>query len=180
MARRLAAATILLVAGIAPAWAQQAPPPRLTFDLDVPEGRSSFFRLDEIGSVKTLTAQLQVRELRRHQDWNAAFSIVLRSAESSWALQFGGEARGNRLRAKALTKNGLKTGEVDVDGLVAERGQQVTLTLDWGQPGMVSVSRDGQPVARIPLDFSPTAVEVSASTSEVLGGVFLGPVRFTK
>ena len=136
------------------------------FDLDVPPGRYSFWRLESLGSFTRLEAELQVVELRRHRQWAPGFTFSLKSGDSTLMVQAttlkGRTALGASVRYYIAAD---VVHETQLAGSFMPH-DTVTLGLDWRTTGVVLVTL-GASSGSIQMPFRPKALEVNTSTGEM-------------
>jgi len=166
MMRRVRTA-ILTVAALCLATDHPLSAQRFAFDLDVPAGRSSFWRLEDLGRIDRLTGTFEVLELRQDRKWEPAFQLMLEGGGMGVSVSFVRKGGNGPLQARLhVLKGEERTGEHVIEGWQVERRKPFDLVLDWSQQGVLVVTSGGRERVRFRLDFVPTTLVASASTGE--------------
>ena len=154
---------LLIAAGVSSA---QTDSLRFAFDLDVPAGRYSFWRLESLRSATRMEADFQVVELRRHREWAPGFSFSLKSGDSTLMVQLTTTAGNAPL--SATVQHYVASDVVDQTGLAGSFMLQDTIMigLDWSSAGRVLVTL-GANSRSVNLPFRPQTLEVTTSTGEM-------------
>ncbi len=141
-----------------------------SFDLDVPEARSSHWKIEDIGTTTGMSAELELRELRRDPKWAPTFTITLEHAEQKLSLRFTRGPLGNDLvlSVQAMERDTI-VGRRPIDGWRIPKGQRFLLQVDWSVPGTIGIIIDGKDWGRFQMGFAPRVVTISASTLEMVG-----------
>lgn len=143
---------------------------KYSFDLDVPAARSSFWKIEDVGIATKLTADLEVRELRRDSQWNPTFQVTLDQGNKRVALLLVRESGKDTLSVSVRTTEGSKAiGQQSIDGWKPKKGQRFQLQMDWSVAGTLAVMSNGQDWGRFRLEFAPQSVTIAASTGQLFG-----------
>jgi hypothetical protein len=141
-----------------------------SFDLDVPEGRFSYWKLDDLKRATVLDVDFEIKELRRHVKWRPSFQFALESDARRVALLFFQSAPGGPITASIRAWHGDDVvGDRPLEGWSVARKERVKVGLDWSSPGALSVSANGQTYGPFKIEFVPKSLAVVASTGQLLG-----------
>jgi hypothetical protein len=141
-----------------------------SFDLDVPEGHYSFWRLDDVGLSRVVEVEFEINELRRHERWTPSFQFALEAETRRTALIFFGSAPGQPITVSVRSWEGDKVSEdVRLAGWSVAQNERVTVALDWSSPGSLAVRANGQIYGPFALRYAPKALAVGASSGQMLG-----------
>jgi hypothetical protein len=141
-----------------------------TFDLDVPEGHTSSWAIDNLGGANRLEADLEIRELRRDVRWRPRFNLMLRAADWDIVLSMIQRSDDRHVTVSViLMRRGRIAGQQSLDGWRLQKGGRFQLSMDWSTPGVLAIASMGTDRGRFELDFVPTSLRVSASTGQLVG-----------
>ena len=141
---------------------------KYSFDLDVPVARFSYWKIEDIGLATRLTADLEIRELRKDSQWKPTFQLVIGRDDKSVALVLTRDGENTVSASLRVVEQDKTVADGSIDAWKLKKAQRFLVQMDWSTAGSVAVSSDGQSWGRFPLSFAPQSVTVAASTGELV------------
>jgi hypothetical protein len=141
-----------------------------SFDLDVPEGHYSYWKIDDLGLATAAEVDFEVKELRRHERWTPSFQFALEGGTKRTALIFFGTPSDGSITVGLQSWDGdTQTADLRIPGWRVAPRERVKLRLDWTTRGALSVTGSGVSYGPFRVDFTPKALTVVASTGQMVG-----------
>ena len=135
------------------------------FDLDVPAGHFSYFKIGDVPASGSISGSVKFMELRADKKWSPLFAVNLEGADGrTLTLQFIALDKGRTLMTKIMNGNG----EPVVAVHEVENNVELPIAITWTQGGECTLRMpDGtsQSIICAP----PIKIRLSASSADVAG-----------
>ncbi len=135
------------------------------FDLDVPGGHFSYFKIGDVPASGSVSGSIKFLELRADTKWSPLFAVNLEGADGrTLTLQFIALDKGRTLMTKIMSGDG----EPVVAVHKVEKNAELPVAITWTQGGECTLRMpDGasKSIACAP----PIKIKLSASSADVAG-----------
>jgi len=161
------AAFITIAMGCHGSWAQSVEQ-KFHLDFDTFDGHFSSWKLDDVGSVKSLRATIKVTRLGTHERWTPVLRIEVTSKSTTdeyWGLLVTADQHVAPLTAYSVQRSNKNTAQRDPFAKKINTNEAVAVELSWATAGKLLI-RIGGEARELPMPAPVAGILVLSGTGD--------------